>query len=242
MLLGIAAAVHVAARASWFVIEALVWIHEVTMPDLFPELPGLTYSVVKRPKFFTGIGTSASGREVRVGYAATPLWEWDLTFEYLPDKPTDAAATPSDLRQLIGFYLKQNGALYGFNFRDPDDNTVTGEQIGVGDGISTNFYLVRTFGGTAGSGVEPIGGLDQSQPFHVYCNGALQDPSAYDVVTTQPVAQIVRFHAPPAPGIVITADLSFFYFVRFKDDHYDFEKFLDRLWSQRQITLMSQRG
>ena len=36
--------------------------------------------------------------------------------------------------------------------------------------------------------------------------------------------------------------MSFFYYVRFKEDTYDFEKFMDKLWSQRMITLASQRG
>ena len=78
-------AVPTPVRATWFVLEVFVWTRRVTMPDIYPTLPGLTYTVTKRPKWFTGIGTSVSGREVRYAYAATPLWEWDLSYEYLPD-------------------------------------------------------------------------------------------------------------------------------------------------------------
>jgi uncharacterized protein (TIGR02217 family) len=239
-----------AGRVTHLVVEALVWAIDPWtgknfdgvggMPGTFPTLPGLAYSVIKRPKFFTGTGVSASGREVRVGYAGTPLWEWDLTFDYLPDKQTVSSATPSDLKQLLGFFLAQNGALFGFNFRDPDDNYVTGQPIGTGDGVQTNFLLTRTFGGTDGSGTEPIGAVDMGQPFHAYIDGVLQDPSAYDVVGTQPVGQFIRFHT--APTGTVTVDMGYFYFVHFKDDTYDFEKFMDKLWSQRMVTLASQRG
>jgi hypothetical protein len=239
------------ARASWLVIEAIVWsidpwtgkpaTDEAGMPVNYPVLPGLTFSVIKRPRFFNATGVSASGREVRQGYAASPLWEWDLTYDYLPDKPTSAAATPSDLKELLGFFLAQNGGLFGFWFSDPDDHTVTGQAIGVGNNVLTNFVLVRTYGGASGTGTEPIGGVNLAAPFHVYINGALQDPAGYDIVTTVPVAQVLRFHVPPVGG-VITVDMDFTYFCRFKEDTTEWEKFMDKLWSQRMVTLTSLRG
>jgi len=239
-------------RASWIIADALVWVidpwsnrpfdGEAAVPSIYPELPGLTYSVIKRPKFFTGVATAPNGREVRISYASTPLWEWDLSYEYLPDWSAPGAATPSDFKQLLGFYLSMQGSFGGFMFRDPDDNTVVGQVIGIGDDATTAFTLVRTFGGSDGTGTEPVGGVDVDRPFAVYFNGVLQDPSVYDVATTQPVGQLLRFHSPPASGVAITADFSYFFYVRFKDDHYDFEKFMDQLWSQRQLTLMSMRG
>jgi uncharacterized protein (TIGR02217 family) len=235
-------AVPTPVRATWFVLEVFVWTRRVTMPDIYPTLPGLTYTVTKRPKWFTGIGTSVSGREVRYAYAATPLWEWDLSYEYLPDFAAPGSATASDFKTLIGFYLSQSGALGGFLFKDPDDYVVTAQPIGTTDGTITNWTLVRTFGGGDGTGTEPIGYLDQSQPCHVYLNGVLQDPSTYTLATTQPVAQVVKFNVAPGGGQTITVDMTFFYYVRFKEDYVDFDKFMDKLWSTKQITLMSQRG
>jgi uncharacterized protein (TIGR02217 family) len=243
-------------HATWFALEVLVWRHppfrvdllggldewegQDIMPDVFPALPGLSYSVIRRPKFFTGTGTSQSGREVRYAYAAYPLWEWDLTWEYLPDFAAPGGATPSDYKTLMGFYLAQQGALRGFLFKDPDDQTVTAQVIGATDGVTTNWTLVRTFGGS--SGTEPIGYLDLGSAVHVYLDGVLQDPGGYDLVVTHPVAQVLKFHVAPAAGHSITVDMTYFFYVRFADDHYDFEKFMDRLWAQKQITLKSQRG
>src|SRR5690242_12866687 len=115
-------------------LEVLVWSFAIMPPPVFPTLPGLAFSTVKRPKFFNGTATSASGREVNVAYANAPLWEWDLTYEYLPDEPAVGAATNSDLRALLGFYLAQGGSLQGFLFQDPDDHAVTGQTLGVTDG------------------------------------------------------------------------------------------------------------
>lgn len=225
------------ARASCVVVEVLVWNYEVVMPSVYPVLPGLSYSVIKRPKWFTGTGTSASGREVRVGYAANPLWEWDLTYEFLRD-----TISQNELKTLMGFYLSQAGSLGGFLFLDPDDHAVAAQAIGTTDGTTTLWTLQRTFGGNDGTGTEPIGYVNTGAPFNVYLNGTLADPSTYDLLTTAPVNQQIRFHAAPASGQAITVDMGFYYYARFKDDHYDFEKFMDRLWTLQTVTLMSLRG
>lgn len=237
-LVGVSSNTHV----SQCVLSVLVWNYEVSMPSIYPTLAGLTYSVIKRPKWFTGVGVSASGREVRVAYAANPLWEWDLTYNYLPDYQSDSSTTPSDLKQLLGFYLSVSGGFGGFLFKDPDDNSVTGQAIGTTDGTTTMWTLVRTYGGGDGVGVEPIGYVNADITFNLYVAGTLVDPATYDVLNTTPVAQQIRFHTAPATGHAITADFGFYYYCRFKDDHYDFEKFMDRLWSLATVTLMSQRN
>lgn len=221
--------------------EILVWNHRVLMPDLYPTLPGLAYSVIKRPKFFTGIGTSAVGREVRVAYAVNPLWEFDLTYNYLPDVLTASSATASDFKTLIGFYLAHSGAFQGFAFEDPDDHTVTAQPLGTTDGTTTNWTFARSFGGGSGQIIEPIGWLNTSAPINVYLAGTIVSPSLYTLLTTQGCLQQVKFTTAPTTGQAISADFSYRFSVRFKEDHYDFEKFMDKLWSLASVTLMSQR-
>lgn len=212
------------------------------MPSIYPTLPGLTYSVIKRPKWFTGVGTAATGREVRVAYAQNPLWEWDLTYNWLPDEANPNAATASDIKQLMGFYLSMAGSFQTFLFLDPDDNAVTGQVIGTSDGINTTWTLLRTYGGGDGTGTEPIGYVNTALAFHVYVDAVLADPSTYTLLSTALVSQQIRFNTAPTTGKVISVDMSYYYAVRFSDDHYDFEKFMDRLWSVGKLTLMSQRG
>jgi uncharacterized protein (TIGR02217 family) len=231
-------------RVTWFGIQALVWELEVnvTTPAIYPALPGLTYSVIKRPKWFTGVGTAATGREVRVAYAQNPLWEYELTYNVLHDKPSPAAATASDLKQLMGFYLAMNGSFLTFLFLDPDDNAVTGQIIGTTDGTTTTWTLTRTYGGSDGTGSEPIGYVNPGFPLNVYLDGALQASGTYTLLNTGLVNQQIRFATAPGAGHVISVDMNYYYVVRFAEDHYDFEKFMDKLWSLAKVTLMSQRG
>lgn len=239
---------HSHLYASQCVLEVLLWNYaaafnyEDTMPAIFPVLPGLAFSVIKRPTFFNGLAQSASGREVRVAYAQYPLWEWDLTYDYLPDETTASSATASDLKQLMGFYLSQSGSLGGFLFKDPDDNTVTGQTIGTTDGVTVSYTLIRSYGESDGDGIEPVGYVDTTAPFEVYLNGVLQSASLYEVVTATPVNQALQFLTAPAAGQVLTVTYTYYYYVRFKEDTYEFEKFMDKLWSQRLLTLKSLRG
>ncbi len=229
-------------RVSQVVVEALVVSRVYTPVTLYyPTLVGLSFSVVKRPKYSTGIGTGQSGREVRVQYWQAPMWEWDLTYEYLPDKPANGT-TISDLKTLMSFFAEVGGAAQRFFFQDPDDCTVVGQAIGTGDGSTTNFGLVRSFGAGGFSTTEPVGTPILTDTFNVYVNGVLVSPSTYTVNTSTPVATYVSFTSPPAAGYAVAVDMTFAYLCRFKEDTYDFEKFFDKLWSQKTLTLFSLRG
>jgi hypothetical protein len=173
---------------------------------------------------------------VRVAYANTPTWEWELTYEVLQD-----ATGASDLKRLAGFFLQMLGDVVPFLFLDPDDNTVTGQYIGTGDGATSSWTLQRTFGYPE-SGTEPIGYFNSSATFNVYLNGALQSASSYAVSTTTPVSQQIVFNSAPAAGDVITVDMSYYFYVHFKDNTNDFEKFMNQLWTVKKVTLESLRG
>ncbi len=119
---------------------------------------------------------------------------------------------------------------------------MVGQAIGTGDGTTTTFTFVRTYGGTDGNSTEPVGNLNLNQTLNIYVAGALQPRPAYSLITSSPVAQQVKFNTAPAAGDAITADFSFYYYVRFKDDKYNFTKFMNQLWSLKKVTLRSVRG
>ncbi len=54
--------------------------------------------------------------------------------------------------------------------------------------------------------------------------------------------QTITFLQPPAAGTLVTVDMQFYFYVRFKEDQLDFEKFMNRLWDQKQIVIRSLRG
>lgn len=196
------------------------------MPLIYPTLPGLAFSVQKTPTWSTKTTTAASGRETRVALWQYPIWNFQLVYEFLRD-----AAAYNELKQLMGFYLQCQGAFGTFLFVDPDDCQATGQAIGVGDGATIAFTMIRSLGGF----IEPVGGVTALSA--VYLNGTPQAPASYSVSG----ATLTFTTAPPA-GAVITADFQFAFLCRFKDDTLTFEKFMAQLWQVQQLNLISVRA
>ena len=228
-------------RASELVIEALVPFLETPALAVYPELVGLTFKVSKRPKFSTGAGVFASGREVRVGYWSKPQWEWDLTYDILNDNNKYVGSTVSDIKTLLGFFLSVYGSQFPFLFRDPDDCTQVGQPLGVGDGTTKTFYFSRTYGLGTFVGTENVGGVNLEEPLTIYHNGVAQTDN-FILNTATPCGNYVQFPSPPEAGVVISADFSFYYFCRMKDDTAEFEKFMQDLWDTQKLTIFSLRN
>ncbi|MBB6251706.1 DUF2460 domain-containing protein [Nitrospirillum iridis] len=195
------------------------------MTAIYPALAGLGYSVTKKPTWSTKIATAASGRETRMAFWSAPIWEFQLTYDFLRD-----TATANELKTLLGFYLQMQGAFTPFLFQDPDDYQATGQTIAVGNGASTNFTLVRTFGGY----VEPVGGMVGAVT--LYVNGVRQT-SGFSVD-----GSLLTFTSAPANGAVISADFTYGFLCRFKDDGLEFEKFAAQLWQTKEVGLISVRA
>jgi uncharacterized protein (TIGR02217 family) len=134
------------------------------------------------------------------------------------------------------------GTFSPFYFCDPDDNQVTGQAIGVGDGSTKQFTFVRTYGLDSAlgdfQGTEPVGGLNTGEPVNVYLAGELQT-TGYAVSTATPYGNTLTFTTAPAAGVSITADFSFYYFCRIMEDSTEFEKFMKGLWALKKITIFS---
>lgn len=219
--------------------DALVF---VTTP--YPVLKGLGFNWIKRIiGGNTGVAKAASGRESRINYWTYPSWEWDLTYpDYLPDAPANGT-TASDLKDLMGFCAANYGSFRAFPFLDPDDNSVSLQLINNGTGVDSTFLLVKSYGLGAFIGTEPIGFLNQSFPFNVYVNGVLKTLGVdYTVNVSLPYTQTITFASPPGAGLPITVDMHYYYMARIKDDSNEFEKFMDKFWSMKKITLMSLKG
>jgi len=110
----------------------------------FPIALGREVSV--EPAFSTAIVTTAGGAEQRNA-------EWAdarLTFDAGP-----GVRSETDLHEILAFFRARRGAAMGFRLEDPFDhssNGMTGEPgaadqlLGVGDGVRTEFPLVKTYG------------------------------------------------------------------------------------------------
>ncbi|HEU5067488.1 MAG TPA: DUF2460 domain-containing protein [Sphingomicrobium sp.] len=173
----------------------------------FPIEIGAEASVA--PGFSTNVVTSASGYEYR-----NVNWQQArLRFDAGPGVRGDA-----EVETLLGFFRARRGAAIGFRFRDPYDfssNGMTGtpaatdQVIGTGDGATTAFPLMKTYGTgeqrritrpVAGSVSVAVAGAEQSTGWSL-----------------EPLGQIA-FGSPPAAGATITAGYLFDVPVRFAED------------------------
>ena len=120
---------------------------------LFPTLRGLTYPIGKTPHWKTLQTQTVSGIKKFVRMYTYPYYELNLKFNYLGDEDSQA----DDIHTLAGFYNKMGGASVDFLFADPlfEPNTVTKQEFAHGDGVTTAFQLMRSYGGF----VEPVFGI-----------------------------------------------------------------------------------
>jgi uncharacterized protein (TIGR02217 family) len=211
------------------------------MTAIFPTLPGLGWSVSKTPRFQTRIQRAISGRELRVLDQPNPIWSWTLTYSMLRDEhDTRGASGPGvgydELRTLMGFFLQQQGALTPFLYDDPSDDSVAAQLLGMGDGGTTVFQLVRTMGATLPGGgfAEPVTAPNTVSA--IYFDGIVQSASGYSV---DPTTGLVTFASPPPAEQAVTADFTYYFRVRFSDDSADFENFLYQLWALKQVKFQS---
>lgn len=112
-----------------------------------PVLAGMGYPVVRTPVWDTDTQKSISGKQVRLAYMTAPLYEWSADVNVLR-----SLVSPEDFQTLIGFFNARQGSFDSFLYTDADDNSVTGQGIETGDGTTTAFQLVKSFGGF----VEPV--------------------------------------------------------------------------------------
>jgi uncharacterized protein (TIGR02217 family) len=123
-----------------------------------------------------------------------------------------------DLYEVIAFFEARMGELYGFRFRDPVDNqsaapgvaiAATDQAIGTGDGATSTFQLIKTYG-DAGATVTRTIAKPVSGSVRVAVDGVETPDFSVDTATG-----IVSLATPPADGAIIQAGFEFDVPVRF---------------------------
>jgi len=199
-----------------------------TTPPSFPALPGLGWSVHKRPTFSTRVASHVSGREVRSPLYTDTLYEFELTYDGLDSAGVFTGARANSLQTLMGFYLICQGQFGAFLYTDPTDNAVTAQTIALGDGATASFTFQRSIGGFS----EPVSWV--ASVAAVYLNGVAQT-SGWSLAEPN----TLNFASAPGSGVVITADFSYAFICRFLDDQEDFENFMSGLWQVQSLKFRS---
>jgi uncharacterized protein (TIGR02217 family) len=194
----------------------------------FPALTTLSWATHVRPRFATDVVGRLSGRASRRPRYATALYDLELTYEALR---SDAAHL--ELQTIVGLFAARQGRNEPFWLAPPGLAQVFGQLLGVGDGATTSFPLVRTFGTYA----EPVAGT--SGVSVAYIGGVAAAPSSYSV--TAGYAPAIVFATPPPAGAAVAADFGVLWLCRFSEDVLDLEEFMAMLFELRMLRLQTVR-
>ena len=205
----------------------------MSAPPTFPTLPGLGWSVHKKPLFSTVVAPHVSGREVRTALYVQPLWTFELTIDGLDSSPGNVypGLGAQTQQALMSFFLACQGKFGTFLFTDPTDSAVTAGGIGTGDGATQIFTFARALGGF----LEPVGWV--TSVTSVTLDGVAQTTGW----ALAPPNTLV-FVTPPASGVAVAATFAFAFQCRFDDDTVDFEQFMSHLWRVDKLTFRSVRS
>lgn len=169
------------------------------------------------PERRTDIVSFGSGREERNARWAHSRRRYDAGYGV---KTLDA------LRSVVAFFEERRGQLYGFRWRDRlDQNSAQAgspispldQGIGVGDGSTSTFQLVKTYGSAFAPYRRPI-----AKPVAGSVRVAVDHAEmAAEAFTCDPTTGGVTFLAGhiPAPGALVTAGFMFDVPVRFDTDY-----------------------
>lgn len=177
---------------------------------LFPVAVGREASV--EPGFSTDVVTSASGAEQRNSAWADARMRFDVG---------PGVRSEEDLQALLAFFRARRGAAIGFRFEDPLDHSsnemtaapgAADQPIGVGDGVRSEFPLVKFYGGQerritrprAGTVRVSVGGAERLTGWTLGSGGE------------------IAFSDPPPAGAAIEAGFLFDVAVRFEEDRLRF--------------------
>lgn len=168
------------------------------------------------PERKTEIVSLASGREERNSPWADSRRKYNIT---------PGIRTADDLFALHVFFEERRGRLYGFRFQDPTDHKSCGpaatpaasdQAIGTGDGVTTAFQLVKTYGSAFAPWTRAVVKPQAGTVLIAVAGTAMTSGWSIDLTTG-----IVTFAAAPAAGAAVTAGYRFDVPVRFDSDTLD---------------------
>ena len=104
--------------------------HEVRFPD------NIAYGATGGPEFATTVVATGSGHEKRNVNWAVARGRWDVA---------SGLKKQAQIDELIAFFRARRGKACGFRFKDWTDYTASGQLLGTGDDVLTQFQLVKHY-------------------------------------------------------------------------------------------------
>ena len=127
----------------------------------------------------------------------------------------------------MGFFNSVGGKAEDFLLHDDVENTCLEQVFGVGDGISTDFQLVRSLP----DWVEPVQGI--VEPPQIFIDGI--ETTAF----TCNANGVVIFEEAPAAGSVLSWSGIYYFRVRFDDDEIELSRTYEGLWESVEVNFIT---
>jgi uncharacterized protein (TIGR02217 family) len=171
---------------------------------IFQNPPSVAWNNTKTQRWDTKIQKYGRGGRKTLSRWAYPEWVLDCAFTCLDD---------SEIEYMAGFFASLQGQAKPFLWKDLEDYKQENVRVGMGDGETTGFQLVRNF---ANLFVEPVYGIVENT-LQVFADETPIDIISEDEGWIELVA--------PAPGVVLTATFEYYWRVAFDDDEVDWSNF-----------------
>lgn len=218
---------------------------------VFPVLPGVSIERSRNPIWDSIVQKTAAGRVLGLTSQTYPRWKYKLTFEFL------RSGAHQELEAIVGLFNRMRGRADTFLFFDEDDNATISQQIGVGDGATKSFQLLRGVGGF----VEPIAEVQTIASLTV--GGAVMNASLAECPDESPSLSLdflsgtymvwendyayagggrVVFNTAPAVGLPIVWSGTYYHRCRFDNDEISFDRFLWKLWKTKSVDFTTEKG
>lgn len=166
------------------------------------------YGTVGGPKFFTEVVETSNKREFRNRVWRDARRRYDLSV---------SARTQAEAQELHNFHSAMGGRENSFRYWDPLDYQISDNTIGVGDGTTKAFQIIKTYTVGSASHDRTIDKIVADTLVVKVNDVILPDgsPSSYSVNLN---TGIITFDAAPANGHVVQVTCEFDVCVRFVED------------------------
>lgn len=168
------------------------------------------------PERKTDVVTLAGGGERRNGRWAHSRRRYNAGY---------GVKSRADMQAVLAFFEERRGRLHGFLWRDGIDHSsggpvpaATDQAIGTGDGVRTQFQLVKRYGAAFDPYLRPI-----VKPVAGSVKVAVGGVELMSGWTVDVTTGVVGFAVAPASGTAVTAGFLFDVPVRFDTDRLDIE-------------------
>ena len=186
--------------------------------NVYPTVTGYVWAAALAPVWNSQVQKTQTGRLVTATYQQYPLYKITVQYNVLAQ---------SDYQTLLAFFNQQQGNVVPFWFdAGPGQDTVSDQGIGTGDGTTTQFQLLRSYGGFS----EPVAASSGSPT--AYANG-----TAVAATFNSPTPGYVTFTTPPAAGAALTWSGGYYFQCRFAKGTAEFEQFMSQLYKTKSINL-----